>query len=241
MADVPPDSDTETYKMVTEAEGSTLTIRGTEFKILEFISSGGSAEVYKAVPKNNPKQHPVAIKKVFLNHPGSIGKFLEEVNLLDRLKTNPRVVQLLAHEETSDASGNRFLFEVMELGDNDLDHYLADRMKEKKYLTDQEIKGLWQQMLQAVQSVHTFGIIHLDLKPANFILVKDYIKLIDFGLSMSTPESSETALSTPKPPTTLKMLRNTTCGTLVYAAPEVIANDSSLGLHLVINTFTKFA
>ena len=239
MADIPSDSDTETYSAVTEAEGSTLTVSGTEFEILEFISSGGSAEVYKAIPKNKTDQHPVAIKKVFLNHPGSIDKFLEEVNLLDRLKSNPRVVQLLAHEETRDARGNKFLFEVMELGDDDLNHFLADRMNKKAYLTDQQIKGLWLQMLQAVQSVHSFGIIHLDLKPANFIIIKGWIKLIDFGLSMSTPESSETALSTPKPPKALKMLRNTTCGTLVYAAPEVIANDASLGgLHLVINNFT---
>ncbi len=236
MAENPHPSGEVTYKAVSETEGSTITVCGTEFEILEFISSGGSAEVYKAVQKNKQGQSPVAIKKVSLNQPKTIDKFLEEVNLLDRMKSNSRVVQLLAHEESKDARGNKFLFEVMELGDDDLHHYLADRMKKMEYLTDQEIKGLWLQMLQAVHSVHSFGVIHLDLKPANFILVNGWVKIIDFGLSMATPKPSGADLQSSKPITDLEMLRNTTCGTLVYAAPEVIANNASYGgLHLVCN------
>ncbi len=236
MAENPHPSGEVTYKAVSETEGSTITVGGTEFEILEFISSGGSAEVYKAVQKNKQGQSPVAIKKVSLNQPRTIDKFLEEVNLLDRMKSNPRVVQLIAHEESKDARGNKFLFEVMELGDDDLDHYLADRMKKMEYLTDQEIKGLWLQMLQAVHSIHSFGVIHLDLKPANFILVNGWVKIIDFGLSMAAPKPSRADLPSSKPLTDLKMLRSSTCGTLVYAAPEVLANNTTFGgLHLVCN------
>ena len=39
------------------------------------------------------------------------------------------------------------------------------------------------QMLQAVHVIHEEKIIHSDLKPANFVLVRGQLKLIDFGIA----------------------------------------------------------
>lgn len=38
-------------------------------------------------------------------------------------------------------------------------------------------------MLQAVQVIHEEKIVHSDLKPANFVLVRGQVKLIDFGIA----------------------------------------------------------
>lgn len=38
-------------------------------------------------------------------------------------------------------------------------------------------------MLEAVQVIHEEKIVHSDLKPANFVLVKGALKLIDFGIA----------------------------------------------------------
>lgn len=38
-------------------------------------------------------------------------------------------------------------------------------------------------MLEAVATIHQENIVHSDLKPGNFILVDDTLKLIDFGLA----------------------------------------------------------
>ena len=38
-------------------------------------------------------------------------------------------------------------------------------------------------MLEAVHVIHEEKIIHSDLKPANFVLVKGQLKLIDFGIA----------------------------------------------------------
>ena len=38
-------------------------------------------------------------------------------------------------------------------------------------------------MLLAVQIIHEEKIVHSDLKPANFVLVKGTMKLIDFGIA----------------------------------------------------------
>jgi serine/threonine-protein kinase TTK/MPS1 len=38
-------------------------------------------------------------------------------------------------------------------------------------------------MLEAVQAVHDQNVVHTDLKPANFVLVKGKLKIIDFGIA----------------------------------------------------------
>ena len=38
-------------------------------------------------------------------------------------------------------------------------------------------------MLQAVQVIHEEKIVHPDLKPANFVLVRGQLKLIGFGIA----------------------------------------------------------
>jgi len=38
-------------------------------------------------------------------------------------------------------------------------------------------------MLQAVHVIHEENIVHFDLKPANFVLVRGQLKLIDFGIA----------------------------------------------------------
>lgn len=40
-----------------------------------------------------------------------------------------------------------------------------------------------EQMLQAVHVIHEEKIVHSDLKPANFVLVRGQLKLIDFGIA----------------------------------------------------------
>lgn len=42
---------------------------------------------------------------------------------------------------------------------------------------------LFQQILLAVNTIHEERIVHSDLKPANFLLVRGSLKLIDFGIA----------------------------------------------------------
>ena len=67
----------------------------------------------------------------------------------------------------------------MEEGESDL----ARTLKKQNKITLKTIKTYWRQMLQAVKIVHDQGIVHADLKPANFLFVGNQLKLIDFGIS----------------------------------------------------------
>ena len=79
----------------------------------------------------------------------------------------------------------------MECGDADLSKVL--QKKKGKALDENFIRLYWQQMLQAVHTIHEKRIIHSDLKPANFLVVQGTLKLIDFGISM-TIQSDTTSI-----------------------------------------------
>ena len=68
----------------------------------------------------------------------------------------------------------------MECGSIDLAGFLR---KNRAKITEGELQGFWRQMLEAVHVIHQQGIIHSDLKPANFLLVEGRLKLIDFGIA----------------------------------------------------------
>jgi hypothetical protein len=73
------------------------------------------------------------------------------------------------------------------------------------------------QMLSAVQVIHDEAVVHSDLKPANFVLVKGRLKLIDFGISKAIAGD------------TTNIGRDQQIGTANYMPPEAL-NDTGLGL-----------
>jgi serine/threonine-protein kinase TTK/MPS1 len=69
---------------------------------------------------------------------------------------------------------------VLECGSIDLAAFLR---KNRSTFTQTELTAYWKQMLEAVNVIHNEGIIHSDLKPANFLFVEGRLKLIDFGIA----------------------------------------------------------
>ena len=67
-------------------------------------------------------------------------------------------------------------------------------------------------MLECVKVVHDAGIVHTDLKPANFVLVKGALKLIDFGIAKAIPND------------TTNIARDQQIGTLSYMSPEALCD-----------------
>lgn len=65
-------------------------------------------------------------------------------------------------------------------------------------------------MLEAVHAVHLENVVHTDLKPANFVLVKGRLKIIDFGIAKAVAND------------TVNIQRDQQIGTVNYMSPEAI-------------------
>ncbi len=50
-------------------------------------------------------------------------------------------------------------------------------------IDDNFLRLYFEQMVEAVGTIHTQKIVHSDLKPANFLFVEGALKLIDFGIA----------------------------------------------------------
>merc|ERR1719253_55789 len=72
-------------------------------------------------------------------------------------------------------------------------------------------------MLEAVEVIHDERIVHGDLKPANFLLVNNEVKLIDFGIAKSVHDD------------TTNIARTQQVGTVSYMAPEAVGMDYKQG------------
>lgn len=118
---------------------------------------------------------------VHLHHSSTIrDEYLQETKILKRLENNEHIIQHFASEITNEKDRD-FGYIVMELGQSDLYQHLRTR---KEDIPLYEL-GVWlNEMIHALRVIHAHGIIHSDLKPANFIMVNGHLKLADFGISL---------------------------------------------------------
>ena len=160
---------------------------------------------YIDVPES--EQAYFAMKQVTLKKMEKISReeVLEECNLLQSLagkRNNEDYILRFFGWKSSTGS----LKILLELGEHDFNHILREGR-----LSRQQIEQYWHQMLQAVHFTHEEGgIVHTDLKPANFLMANGRLKLIDFGIAQKIPVG------------TIHIKRDAMIGTPNYMAPETV-------------------
>ncbi|XP_074654614.1 dual specificity protein kinase TTK-like [Tubulanus polymorphus] len=182
-----------------------MVVNDKSYEVLNMIGRGGTSKVYQVFSAEYKKT--LAIKKVDLEgcDEATIQGYLNEVNILYQLQDCDSVVKMYDCEYNTDDS---ILSVVMERGDTDLSRLFYNR--QKKPFSENAIMFYWQCMLEAVQSLHQRGIVHSDLKPANFLLVAGHLKLIDFGIANAIQ------------PDKTSVTRQQQIGTPNYMSPEAI-------------------
>ena len=170
-------------------------LRGT-YRIDSYLSSGGFGNTYVAT--NIEFEERVAIKEFFMkgvtqrddnqttvsvSNAENSNSFLEQK---EKFKKEARRIRQLKNEHIVSVHDlfeeNGTAYYVMDYVDGE---NLAERMKRTgKPMSEQEVRAILPQILDALKSVHDEGMWHLDLKPANIMLDKaGNVKLIDFGAS----------------------------------------------------------
>ncbi|KAG2437139.1 hypothetical protein HYH02_011395 [Chlamydomonas schloesseri] len=175
-----------------------------------FHAESGQQVAVKTLPKERPK----------LSRAKVLEKLQRELTLLDRLSDSPRVVQLMECFEDEDHV--YIVTEACEGGD------LQRFSDTYGPLTERCLALVALEVLQIVRSCHRLGIVHGDVKPANFCIKDEHrhpyaaspaalqrapwLKAIDFGCSQL--HYRHTRLSKRS-------------GTPVYMAPEIFKRDYS--------------
>ncbi|KAK7682366.1 hypothetical protein QCA50_014571 [Cerrena zonata] len=196
-------------QMAAPSVGSrTLVVNKRIYARLDMIGKGGSSRVYRAM---NASNEVFAIKRVSLDKTDAetMSGYMNEISLLKRLEGNSRIIRLVDSEVKAGPGGSKgALMLVMECGEIDLARLLQEQQKEPMDLV--WVSYYWKQMLQAVHVIHEEKIVHSDLKPANFVLVKGQLKLIDFGIANAIAND------------TTNIQRDHQIGTVNYMSPEAI-------------------
>ena len=193
------------------------------FRVLAYLGEGGMGQVYKAVDLELKQQ--IAIKVIrpdIADIPGVLSRFKREVNAT-RVVTHPNVCRtfdLETHTRPEGKAGVPITFLTMELL---VGETLAQRINRTGPLPAQQVRIFVIQIARALQSAHSAGVIHCDLKPSNIFLSgaenDPRVVVTDFGIAKlirlqeQTPHSQLTASGLPG---------GATVGTPFYMAPEQI-------------------
>ena len=167
-----------------------------QYIVLNTIGHGGCATVKLA--QHRLTGTPVAVKIIHKRrhwcHPVTW-----EVDIMTMVK-HPNIISLHQVIETE-----KDIYLIMELAKGkSLYHHIYHGGP----MQEDEARAIFIQLLSAVSYCHNQGIIHRDLKPGNIVIdKKGRIKLIDFGLSTLVNPGQKL---------------NYHCGTLPYAAPEIL-------------------
>ncbi|XP_077977453.1 uncharacterized protein LOC144433013 [Glandiceps talaboti] len=191
------------------AKKDVIVVNGRSYNILRVIGRGGSSKVYQVFDESKKKLY--AIKQVNLECADemTVQGYINEINLLQKLMKSERIIHLYDCQVT-----DTHIYMIQECGSIDLASFLR-KAKKQKAIKNEDIKHYWRHMLEAVECVHKEGIIHSDLKPANFLFVDATLKLIDFGIANAIQQDKTS------------VIRESQVGTLNYMSPEAIQDTSA--------------
>jgi calcium-dependent protein kinase len=148
-----------------------------------------------------------AVKTIAKSQLKNSDKFRQEIAIM-KMMDHPNIIKL--YESFED---HRNIYLVMELcagGE------LFDKIIEAGHFSEVQAAILMQQIIRAIYYMHENQVCHRDLKPENFLFMdknpieKNYLKIIDFGLSCKFKAGQALA---------------TKAGTPYYVAPQVLAGS----------------
>ena len=183
-----------------------------QYKIISAIGKGGMGEVFLA--QDTKLDRKVALKIL-------PPEFAEDADRMSRFVREAKSASALNHPN---------ILTIHEIGESDGTHFIATEFIEGETLS-KHLKGenislktvldIATQIASALQTAHSAGIVHRDIKPDNVMIRADGLaKILDFGIAKlsESPKNvgEEDATAIQKPSTSPGMI----IGTANYMSPE---------------------
>jgi len=177
------------------------------FTLGPLVGSGGSAEVFRAIDSQTGQ--PVALKRwrALANDTVARARFEREARILADLD-HPHVVRYVAHD--TDPEGRLCLVTEWLEGET------VEALMARGRLNDWTALRLMQEAASGLAALHTAGVVHRDVKPANLFLAacEDgvVVKVIDLGIAVGREDLTLTA-------------EDAVVGSPVYVSPEQLRGE----------------
>lgn len=181
------------------------------YELLTTIGEGGMGEVLQARRNDRPGED-YALKRLKLFDSAAVRRFLEVEIPVARALKHPGIVPVL--EAGADGEGRPYYVMPLILGCD-----LARMIQEGGPLPGPRAAGLVAQAARAIDSAHTQGVLHRDIKPRNLLVQPDgNVVVLDFGLAKIVGQDFSASESQGQ------------LGTYPYMSPEQIADSKRVGI-----------
>ena len=184
-------------------------IRIGPFKLMNEIGKGKFATVFLGIHEETGQK--VSIKQLKKSELNTDNLLIKEINIQKKL-FHPYLTQMYCVIEKSDDI--YIISEYCSKGD------IIKNLLEKGTFDESFSCKIFQQIISSLEYLHKNNICHRDIKPENILLTEKLdAKLTDFGLSRYFKKNE---------------LLNSSCGSPIYAAPEMLEGKSYDGTKIDI-------
>jgi serine/threonine protein kinase len=177
-----------------------------ELKIVERLSNTLEGAIFKAIRCSTGEEFAV---KLAANHSPSLKQEIDLMNQCLFASSSPNIIRMIGS-----GSNQKYQYLILEFASNG---DMMDNLYISHTLTEQKARQYFQGVAEAVRSLHTQRICHLDISLENILVTKGGDpKLCDFGAARLLSNSTH-SLST--------MNGKYRPGKLMYMSPECSLND----------------
>lgn len=150
-----------------------------EWRVIAQLPQGGQGAVFKVKRDNDDIEYALKSFRISNTESKKYKRYEHEVKCLKILKDNDNVIKLVDEGGKVTFRETDYYYYVMELADGTLNGLISRDsnlgLKDKIFV--------FEEILDAFQSVHEKKFVHRDIKPQNLLIKDNKIKIADFGIA----------------------------------------------------------
>ena len=175
-----------------------------EYRLVQRLGEGGMGVVHLALDRHGRAVAIKVLRQHIAHDPDARARLTREVRSLGRI-TSPRVAPII----DADVEGPTPYIVTRYVPGPSLDDYVAER----GLLPPADLHRVASGLAEALDAIHSAGVVHRDVKPGNVLLVDGDPVLIDFGIAHVADDIRLT-------------MTGLVMGTPGYLAPEVVGGEN---------------